>query len=132
MQGVSRIAIAGALMLGLGGTVIALPASAKKKEPVAEAAPAAGFNPKNLSNEARPALSAIQTALAATPPDLATAEAKLTEADAAAKNESDRYIIAKFRLQVLNNKMQAMPENQRNDMTLADPLNALIANSITP
>jgi hypothetical protein len=132
MQGVSRIAIAGALMLGLGGTVIALPASAKKKEPVAEAAPADGFNPKNLSNEARPALSAIQTALAATPPDLATAEAKLTEADAAAKNESDRYIIAKFRLQVLNNKMQVMPENQRNDMTLADPLNALIANSITP
>lgn len=131
MQGVSKVAIAGALMLGLGGTVIAFPASAKKEKP-AEAAPADGFNPKNLSNEARPALSAIQTALAATPPDLATAEAKLTEADAVAKNDSDRYIIAKFRLQVTNNKMQALPENQRNDMALAGPLDTLLANPITP
>ncbi|CAN5360943.1 hypothetical protein BH10PSE15_BH10PSE15_08130 [soil metagenome] len=131
MQGVSRIAIAGALMLGLGGTVIALPASAKKEKP-ADAAPADGFNPKNLANEARPALGAIQTALAATPPDLATAGAKLTEADGVAKNDSDRYIIAKFRLQVASTQMNALPEAQRNDVVLAQPLDTLIANPITP
>ncbi|WP_240502023.1 tetratricopeptide repeat protein [Sphingomonas panacis] len=131
MQGVSRIAIAGALMLGLGGTVIALPANAKKEKP-AEAAPADGFNPKNLSNEARPALGAIQTALAATPPDYATAKAKLTEADGLAKNASDSYIIAKFRLQVASGEMNALPEAQRNDVVLAQPLETLIANPITP
>jgi hypothetical protein len=131
MQGVSKVAIAGALMLGLGGTVIALPASAKKEKP-AEAAPTTGFNPKNLSNEVRPSLVAVQTALTATPPDLATAEAKLPEAEAAAKNDSDRYILAKFRLQLTNNKMQAMPENQRNDVALVGPLESLIANPITP
>ncbi|MDO7843029.1 PgaA family protein [Sphingomonas immobilis] len=125
MQG-SKIAIAAALTIGLAGLTVAAPASAKKEEKAAS-----GFNPNNMSPAVRTPAAAAQTALAATPPDLATAEAKVTEADAVAKNDSDRYILAKFKLQIADQKMRAAPAGTASDAGLAAPLDALLANPIT-
>jgi hypothetical protein len=126
MKSISRVAIAASLMAGVAGLAISAPASAKEKKEAA-AAPAL-----KLSKDVQGPASAAQTALGAK--DYATATAQLATAQAAAKTDDDRYIVAALQLQMEATKIQdARTANQpANEEGLKAPLDALIANPKTP
>ncbi|MEO5866621.1 MAG: hypothetical protein ABIS14_01260 [Sphingomonas sp.] len=123
MKKVSSAAIVVALVLGLGGVGVAAPAFAKKEE--------APKGP-NLSPAVRTPAIAAQKALAATPRDLAGAEAALAQMDAAKKNDDEKYIADAIRLSIQNTKLGELPEAQRNYTDEAATLDSLIANPSTP
>ncbi len=123
MKKVSSVAVAAALMVGFGGLTVTAPAFAKKEE-----AP----KPMVLSAPVRAAALAAQTELGLPTPDLAKAEASLATADAAAKTDDDRLIIAQLRLQLAGKQIKALPAAQQSDSLLAKPLDDLIANPRTP
>lgn len=118
MTRISTAVLAAAL---LTGTVAAAPATAAKKEE----------NPAGLkpSPEVLTAAQAAQTALTAN--DLATAEPAIAQAEAAVKNDDDRYIAAALRLTLENKKVQQAGANA--DATrMAAPLDVLINSPRTP
>lgn len=123
MKHVSKAALAAALMMGLGGFVFVAPANAKK-----EAKPKADVY--KLSNEVRVAAQAAQAALTAK--DLVTAETSVAAMEAASKTDDDKYISQSYRLQLEANKISAAGNENRNETSLAAPLDALIANPRTP
>lgn len=125
MKSISRVAFAAALMAGAAGIAVSPPALAQKK---AEQ----GAPKLKLSKEVQNAAAAAQKAIAAK--DYATAGTQLTAAQAAAKTEDDRYIVAALQLQAEASKMQdARAANQQvSDQGLKAPLEALIANPKTP
>ena len=124
MKSMSRAVYAAALMAGVAGVAVSAPAFAKEKEEKAA--------PLKLSKEVQNAAAAAQTALAAK--DYATAATQLTTAQAAAKTDDDRYIVAALQLQAEVGKLQdARAANQQaSDAGLKAPLEALIANPKTP
>jgi tetratricopeptide (TPR) repeat protein len=126
MQG-SKIAIAAALTIGLGGLTLAAPASAKKEDKAATG----GFNANNLSPAFRAPAADIQKGLDPKTLNLADAEAKIAVAEPLAKNDSDRYILSTFKLQLADQKNRALPPAQQNPAVLVGPLDELLANPIT-
>lgn len=125
MKSISRVAFAAALMAGTAGIAVSPPALAQKK---AEQ----GAPKLKLSKDVQNAAAGAQKAIAAK--DYATAGTQLTAAQAAAKTEDDRYIVAALQLQAEASKMQdARAANQQvSDQGLKAPLEALIANPKTP
>ena len=123
MKKVSSTAIAAAMLVGLGGLSVAAPAFAKKEEA-----------PKGptLSAAVRAPAFAAQTELGLPTPDLAKVEASIAAADAAAKTDDERYVIATLRLQLAGKQIKAMPAGQQSDAPLAKPLDDLLANPTTP
>ena len=122
MKMVSKIALASALVVGVGSTALA-PAFAKKEE-------AAAATP-SLSKEARAAVIEVQAGLNATPKDLVKAEAALNTLDSVAKSDYEKYLGAGLRLSFTNAKSQGQPDNVRIAM-LAPLLDAILANPATP
>jgi len=123
MKKVSSTAIAAALLVGLGSLSVAAPAFAKKEQ--ASTAPV-------LSAAVRTPALAAQTELGLPTPDLAKVEASVAAAEAAAKTDDERYVIATLRLQLADKQIKAMPAAQQSDAPLAKPLDDLIANPKTP
>jgi tetratricopeptide (TPR) repeat protein len=126
MKSISRAAIAASLMAGVAGFALSAPAAAKDKKE--EAKPAA----LKLSKEVQGPASAAQKALAAK--DYATATTSLTAAQAGAKTDDDRYIVAALQLQMEATKIQdaRAADQPVNEEGLKAPLDALIANPKTP
>ncbi|MFA6124262.1 hypothetical protein [Sphingomonas sp.] len=124
MKMVSKIALTATLVIGLNGAALVAPAIAKKKEEAAPAAP-------TISKEARAAAVDAQTALAATPKDLAKAETALNTLDSVAKSDYERYLASGLRLSLVNAQTQGQPEAAR-IAALSPLLDALIANPATP
>src|SRR4051812_15987294 len=123
MKKVSSAAIAAALLVGFGGLSVATPALAKKEEA-----------PKGpvLSAAVRTPALAAQTELGLPTPDLAKVEASIAAAEAAAKTDDERYIVATLRLQLAGKQVKAQPAGQQSDAALGKPLDDLIANPKTP
>lgn len=124
MKMVSKIALATALV-ALNGAALVAPALAKKKDEAAAAAT------PTISKEARAAAVDAQTALAATPKDLAKAETAVNALDAAAKSDYEKYLGASLRLSLIAAQTAGQPEAQR-VAALSPPLDAIIANPATP
>lgn len=124
MKMVSKIALTATLVIGLNGAALVAPAIAKKKEDAAPATP-------TISAPARAAAVEAQTALAATPKDLAKAETALNTLDSVAKSDYERYLASGLRLSLINAQTQGQPEAAR-IAALTPPLDALIANPATP
>ncbi|WBH16378.1 hypothetical protein [Sphingomonas radiodurans] len=127
MKSLSRVAIAASLMAGVAGVAVSAPAVAQKKKEAATGAAAL-----KLSKEVQGPASAAQTAIGAK--DFATATTQLATAQAAAKSDDDRYIVAALQLQMEATKISdARAANQPiNEDGLKAPLDALIANPKTP
>lgn len=123
MKMVSKIALAATLVVGLNGAVLLAPALAKK-EPAADGAPA-------ITPAVRAALVVAQTALAATPKDLAGAETSVATAEAAAQTDYDRYLCLALRLSLTDAKTRGSTDAQR-AAALVPLLDAVIANPSTP
>lgn len=123
MKMVSKIALSAALVVGLNGAAFVAPAIAKKKEE-APAAP-------SLSKEARAAAVTAQTALAATPKDLAGAETALNTLDSVAKSDYEKYLASGLRLSLVNAQTKGQPDAQRVPL-LIPILDAILANPATP
>ena len=118
MKLISKVALAAALVTGIGSTAFVAPAYAKKDKP-APAGP-------NFSEAFRVPAFAAQTAIAAK--DFATAATQLAAADAAAKNDDERYTAATLRVQMLTRQ----PQTPAITTALAGLMDALIANPKTP
>lgn len=127
MKSISRVAVAAALMAGVAGVAVSAPAMAKEKKEQAASQPTL-----KLSKEVQGPASEAQKALAAK--DYATATTQLATAQAAVKNDDDKYIVAALQLQMEVGKIQdARAANQTvTDDGLKAPLDALIANPKTP
>ncbi|WP_085809512.1 hypothetical protein [Sphingomonas sp. TZW2008] len=126
MKTISRVAVAAALMAGVAGVAVSTPAIAKEKK-AEQKGPAL-----KLSKEVQGAAAAAQAAIAAK--DFATAGTQLATAQAGAKTDDDRYIVAALQLQMEATKIQdARAANQPvNEAGLKAPLEVLIANPKTP
>lgn len=126
MKTMSRVAFAAALMAGAAGVAVSTPAIAKEKKQEA------GAPALKLSKDVQNAAAAAQTAIGAK--DFATAATQLSTAQAAAKTDDDRYIVAALQLQAEAVKLQdARAANQQvSEAGLKAPLEALIANPKTP
>lgn len=126
MKSISRVAFAAALMAGAAGIAVSPPAMAQKNKEE-QKAPSL-----KLSKDVQNAAAGAQKAIAAK--DFATASTQLTAAQAAAKTDDDRYIVAALQLQAEATKLQdARATNQQvSDQGLKAPLEALIANPKTP
>lgn len=151
MKSISKVALAAALVSGAGGLVVSVPAVAKDKK---EAAPASPF--KFSGEEAVKALSAAQTAvnalteqrtaamqapeadrpakLAALAPGLAAAEPLVAQAEAAAKNDDDKYVATVMRLQLEIMKIDVAKTTTPNPdrSRLIAPYQVLLTNPKTP
>ena len=118
MKMISKVALAAALVTGIGSTAFVAPAYAKKDK----AAPAG----PNLSEAFRVPAYAAQMAINAK--DFATAATQLAAADAAAKNDDERYAATTLRVQMLTRQ----PQTPAITTVLAGLVDALIANPKTP
>ena len=117
MTFITRAALAAALTMGLSTTAMVAPAAAQKNKKGDDGAPQL-----KLSDAVRKPVAAAQAALAAN--DTATALAQLATAEAAAKTDDERYIVAALRLK---------PAAEGGDRSKMIPvLDALIANPKTP
>lgn len=125
MKTLSTLALAVALAAG-GGVVLTQPATAAKKE---EAKSGLKLSPEFLK-AAKPA----QDAVAAK--NWAAAEPLVAVAEAAAKNDDEKYVAASFRFDVTRGKIYAVRDANPNapvdESQLAGPLDTLIANPSTP
>jgi hypothetical protein len=128
MKSMSRAVLAAALMTGVAAVAVSAPAVAQKKKDEQQAA-----GPQlKLSKEVQNPAAAAQKALAAK--DFATVTTQLATAQAAAKTDDDRYIVAALQLQMEATKLQdARAANQQvSEAGLKAPLDALIVNPKTP
>ena len=121
MKLISKVALAAALVAGMGSTAFVAPAYAKKDKPAAQAA-----DSFNLSKEFRVPAVAAQTAIDAK--DFATAETQLAAADGLAKNDDERYVAATLRFKLLAKQ----PQTAASSAAMAGPIDALLANPRTP
>ena len=124
MKTLSTLALAAVLATGIGATPPALAAS-KKEEPKA------GLKlSQDFVKVAKPA----QDALAAKTYDVA--DPLVAQAEAAAKNDDEKYVAQTLRLQVAQGKLTAAraanPNALTDETTLAGPIDALLANPSTP
>ena len=122
MKMISKVALAAALVTGMGSTAFVAPAFAKKDKPAA--APAG--DSFNLSKEFRAPAVAAQTAIEAK--DFTTATTQLAAADAIAKNDDERYIAATLRFKLV----AAQPQSAATTAALAGPIDSLLANPRSP
>ena len=123
MKKASSAAIAAALVVGFCGLSVTAQGFAKK-----ETAPKGPM----LSPAVRTPALAAQTELGLAVPDLAKADASIAAAEAAAKNDDERYVVATLRLQLTERQIKAMPATQQSDLPLGKPLDDLIVNPKTP
>ena len=121
MKLISKVALAAALVAGMGSTAFVAPAYAKKDKPAAPAA-----DSFNLSKEFRVPAVAAQAAIEAK--DFPTAETQLAAVDAAAKNDDERYVAATLRFKLLAKQ----PQTAATSAAMAGPIDALLANPRTP
>ena len=121
MKLISKVALAAALVAGMGSTAFVAPAYAKKDKPAAQAG-----DSFNLSKEFRVPAVAAQTAIDAK--DFATAETQLAAADGLAKNDDERYVAATLRFKLLAKQ----PQTAASSAAMAGPIDALLANPRTP
>ena len=125
MKTLSTLALAVALAAG-GGIALTPPAFAAKKEE-----PKAGLK---LSPDFLKIAKPAQDALAAK--NTATAEPLVAQAEAAAKNDDEKYVAASLRFDLVRTTIQATraanPNAPIDESALAGPLDALIANPSTP
>ena len=121
MKLISKVALAAALVAGMGSTAFVAPAYAKKDKPAAPAA-----DSFNLSKEFRVPAVAAQAAIEAK--DFPTAETQLAAVDAAAKNDDERYVAATLRFKLLAKQ----PQTAASSAAMAGPIDALLANPRTP
>ncbi|MEP7007491.1 MAG: hypothetical protein ABI810_16025, partial [Sphingomonas bacterium] len=121
MKMISKVALAAALVTGIGSTAFVAPAYAKKDKPAASAA-----DSFNLSKEFRAPAVAAQTAIDAK--DFATATTQLAAADALAKNDDERYIAATLRFKMI----AGQPQTPTTTAALAGPIDSLLANPRSP
>lgn len=112
-------ALAAATILAGGAAIVAPAAAQKQKEQKAA--------PLKLSNEVRNPAAQAQQALAAK--NLAGAEPLIAQAEAAAKTDDEKYIVATLRLNLEVQKLDQPGGNQQN---LRGPLDTLLANPKTP
>ena len=125
MKMVSKIALASALVVGLGNAALVAPAFAKKEDAAATATP-------TLSKEARAAIVDAQSALSATPKDLVKAEAAIATLEGGvAKSDYEKYLTSGLKLALVANKTGSQTEEQR-AAVLIPLLDAIIANPATP
>lgn len=126
MNGISKVALAAALTLG-GVAMSGAPALAQKK--AAKDQKDAGLK---LSPDVLKAAQAAQTALAAK--DANTALPLIAQAEAAAKDDSDKYIVNALKLQAMSIQLQGQPGGMTvaRERELLAPIDALIANPMTP
>ena len=120
MKMISKVALAAALVTGIGSTAFVAPAYAKKDKP----APASDV--PNLSQAFRTPALAAQTAIEAK--DFATAETQLAAAEAVAKNDDERYAAATLRFKLIAKQ----PQTAATTAALGGPIDALLANPKTP
>lgn len=126
MKFVSKVVLASALVAGMGGMTLAVPAIAKDKK--GEEKPGLKLSPEVLK-----AAQVAQPAMAAK--DFATAETNIALVEAAAKTEDDKYIAAALRYdlesQKINARQVANPNAPVDESSLARPLEALLASPST-
>jgi len=120
MKVISKVALAAALVTGMGTSAFVAPAYAKDKP----AAPAG--ESFNLSKEFRVPAVAAQTAIEAK--DFTTAATQLAAADAIAKNDDERYIAATLRFKMI----AGQPQTPATTALLAAPIDSLLANPRSP
>lgn len=124
MKSMSQLALAAALTAGLATPAFLAPAVAAKKE-----APGPKFSPEFLK-AAQPAQAAIQAK------DWATAETQVAAAEAAAKNDDEKYTVAALRYDFEQNRIAAQraanPSAPVDEAKLVAPMQALLANAQTP
>ena len=129
MKTLSTLALAGMFVTGVSGLALVTPAAAKDKKQDAAAAPAF-----KLSKPVQALAVQAQTAIQAN--NTAAAEPLLTQIDAAATTDDDKYIAAALHYDVANRKLaaaQAANPNAPAERTeLASSLDALIAAKNTP
>lgn len=123
MKKISKMALAGALVVSINGAALVSPAFAKKKEEAS--------NAPTISKEVRDNFIAAKAALDATPKDLPKAEVSITALDAAAKSDYEKYIATSLRLALVSAQSASQTDAQR-AAALAPLLDALIANPATP
>jgi len=121
MKLISKVALAAALVTGMGSTAFVAPAYAKKDKPAAPTS-----DSFNLSKEFRVPAVAAQTAIDAK--DYATAATQLAAADAIAKNDDEHYIAATLRFKMV----AGQPQTAASTASLAGPIDALLANPRSP
>ncbi len=125
MKTLSTLALAAALAAGLGGIAVVQPAAAKKEE----AKPGLKLS-QEFVKVAKPA----QDAMAAK--NYAGAEPLVAQAEAAAKNDDEKYVAQSLRFDLTRSKIAevrvANPSAPVDESSLAGPLDALIANPSTP
>ncbi|GAA0322534.1 hypothetical protein GCM10009087_36010 [Sphingomonas oligophenolica] len=119
MHKYTKTALTVAMVVALGGAILAAPVSAKKHE---QPAGDAGFV---LSKEVRASALAARTALAAN--NLASAETAVAALEAQARNDDEHYVALTLRVALL----ATVPPTVQSMKALIDPLDALIANSRT-
>ena len=130
MNTLRSLALGATILAGIGA-LGAAPAMADRRSDAA-AATTNGLNVGALTAAVRTAGGLVQTAMAATPPDLATAEAQLGAADAAARNDDDHYLVQQLRVQLEAAKFNAAPATGRNPAALSAAIDALASNPRTP
>jgi tetratricopeptide (TPR) repeat protein len=125
MKRISTVVLGAALVSGMAGMTIAMPALAKKKEEAPkgpQVSPAVGA-----------AIQKAKTAFAAK--DMAGADAAVTEVEAAAKTDDEKYFGSFLRYAIVSQKIAdaSTGTNGAFDPTpMIGPLDALIANPSTP
>lgn len=125
MKRISTAVLTAALVTGMAGVTIAVPAVAKKKEEA----------PKGPSYTQAVALAAQKAKAAFTAKDMVTAEAAVAEAEAAVKTDDDRYLATFLRYAIISQKIAdaSTGTNGAFDPTpMIAPLDSLIANPATP
>lgn len=127
MKTLSTLALAAALTTGAIGVAPIAPAAAQKKKEEVKS----GLKPTPaLLKIAAPA----QTALAAD--NIAVAEPAIVQIEAAATTPDDKYIAAALRYELEQRRIliaqRANPNAPVNETALAAPLDALLANPVTP
>ena len=126
MKTLSTLALAAALATGMSGAVLLQPALAAKKEE-----PKSGLK---LSQEFVKAAKPAQDALAAK--NYAGADPLIAAAEAAAKNDDEKYVAQSMRFDFARVMVyaphDANPSAAVNEAPLAGPIDALLANPSTP
>lgn len=125
MKRISTAVLSAALVTGMVGVTIAAPAVAKKKDEPAKG-PAYTQAVAVAANKAKAAITAK---------DMAAAEAAVAEAEAAVKNDDDKYLASFLRYAIVSQKIAdaSTGTNGAFDPTpMIAPLDSLIANPATP
>ncbi len=116
----SRLTLAAALLAGVGGLAVSVPADAKKDD---KAATGPSYSPEFIK-----AAGPAQAALKGT--DVAAMQSTVAAAETAAKTDDDKYAAAHMRIQVTQTQLKADPQGDQS--VLAPTLQSLVDNVKTP